>query len=275
MNDTRERCIDRLVCQENLLPGTTLTEKVDHARRLGFAGIELLGHGDFALRARLPELREARRHGGCFPTVCVIMDHFIGDTDAERRRDAIDNMKSLLSVIAELGGTGAITPAAYGMHSNVLPPFTPPRAPDDDIAVLLAALHELGEHAATEGVAVLFEPLNRYEDHMVNTVGQAADLCREVGLDSIRVMGDVFHMSIEEVDTPAALTSIGDLLAHVHLADSNRNEPGCGHTDFAAILATLDGAGYSGHLAFECMLSSDDREHALGRAVEFLRRSAG
>jgi hypothetical protein len=54
------------------------------------------------------------------PSVCVIMDHFIGDFDADKRRDAIENMKSLLSVIAEIGGYGAITSAAFGLFSRAL-----------------------------------------------------------------------------------------------------------------------------------------------------------
>ncbi|HEV3495653.1 MAG TPA: TIM barrel protein, partial [Actinomycetes bacterium] len=134
----------RLACQEQLIPGAGLLAKWDFARAAGFEGIELRGAGDFGLRRRLPELRAARKAGVELPTVCVMMDHFIGDFDPERRRDALENMKSQLSVIAELGGYGAVTPAAYGMFSRRLPPFTPPRSPAEDRAVLLEALGELG-----------------------------------------------------------------------------------------------------------------------------------
>ena len=47
--------------------------------------------------------------------------------------------------------------------------------------MLIEGVFELAEHALPLGVAVLFEPLNRYEDHMVNRVSQAADICRAVG----------------------------------------------------------------------------------------------
>jgi len=40
---------------------------------------------------------------------------------ATRRRDATANMKSLLSVIAEVGGVGAVTPAAFALWSTRLP----------------------------------------------------------------------------------------------------------------------------------------------------------
>ena len=93
----------RPTCQEQLLPGATLAEKWDSARRFGFDGIELRGQGGHRIRERLPELRRARRDGVVMTTVCVEMLHFIGDFDAARRSDAVANMRTQLSVIAELG----------------------------------------------------------------------------------------------------------------------------------------------------------------------------
>ena len=177
----------RLAVQEQLLPGSTLQVRWEAALAWGFDAIELRGAGGHALRERLPELRAARRDGVVMPTVCVDMDHFIGDFDPGRRADALANMATQLAVVGELGGVGAMTPAAWGMFSRRLPPFTPPRSPERDREVLLDALGRLGEVAAREGVLLLLEPLNRYEDHMVNTVAQAAELARATGWDSVRV----------------------------------------------------------------------------------------
>lgn len=260
----------KLACQEHLIPGSSLIEKWACISAAGFDGIELRGHGDFEFRERLPELREARSAGVVMPSVCVIMDHFIGDFDGARRRDAIDNMRSLLSVIAEVGGYGAITPAAYGMFSLRLPPFQPPRSPEDDRQVLIEGLSELGEHAAEAGVYVLLEPLNRYEDHMVNTLAQAVDLCKAVGLPSVKIMADLFHMNIEEQDLAAAITEAGEYVAHVHLADSNRRQPGLGHTDFKAAFGALKAIGFQGFMALECHLTGEP-ETALTETARFLR----
>jgi sugar phosphate isomerase/epimerase len=240
----------KLASQEHLIPGATLEAKWQLAASLGYDGIELRGDRDFA--GRLPELRAARRAGAVFPSVCVIADHFIGDFDAGKRRDAIDHMKLLLSAIGELGGYGAITPASYGMFSLRLPPFKPPRTPEDDRAVLIEGLAELGEHAAREGVLLLLEPLNRYEDHMLNRLEQAAELCRAVGGDAVRVMGDFFHMNIEEADLAASIHAARPYLRHMHLADSNRRHPGAGHTDFAPAFAALREIGFDGYMALEC-----------------------
>ncbi len=56
--------------------------------------------------------------------------------------------------------------------------------------MLLESLGELGAHAQEAGVLLLFEPLNRYEDHMVNTLAQAAELVRETGSAGVRVHAD-------------------------------------------------------------------------------------
>jgi len=247
----------KLAAQEQMLHGANLTEKWHFAQSVGFDGIELRGEGDLRFRERRSEIRAARDAGAAMPTVCVMMDHFIGDFDAERRRDAVTNMKELLSIIAEGGGFGAITPAAYGMFSRALPPFSPPRGADEDRKILLDGLHELGDHAAAEGAVVLLEPLNRYEDHMVNTLDQAAALSSEVGLPSVRVVGDFFHMNIEERDPAASLRRAAPYIAHMQLGDSSRLEPGTGHVDFHAGVAALGDVGYAGWYAMECGLSGD------------------
>ncbi|MER6596687.1 sugar phosphate isomerase/epimerase family protein, partial [Micromonospora purpureochromogenes] len=246
-----------LACQEQLLPGTSLPQKFALATALGYQGIELRGRGDLALARRLPELRRARAEGVVMPTVCVEMDHFIGDFDPARSRDAVANLRSQLTVIAELGGIGAMTPAAWGMFSRRLPPFEPPRPPGGDRQVLVDALGDLGEHARAEGVTLFLEPLNRYEDHMVNRLDEAVALCAAVGLPSVRVVADTFHMNIEEDDVHAALRAAAPYLGHVQVSDSNRFQPGAGHLDWPALLRTLRDIGYPGWLALECRLRGD------------------
>ncbi|MET9876789.1 sugar phosphate isomerase/epimerase family protein [Actinacidiphila glaucinigra] len=264
----------KTACQEQLLPGDTLQQKWEFAREAGYDAIELRGKGDFHFRDRLPELRRAQADGVVMPTVCVDMLHFFGAFDPDLRRDAVAQMKSQLSVIAELGGLGAQTPASYGMFSRRLPPFEPPRSEEEDREVLLKGLAELGEHARAEGVTLFLEPLNRYEDHMVNRLEQAAELIRTVGLDSVRIGIDSYHMNIEETDPAAAVLAVAPLIGHAQVSDSNRFQPGAGHLDWPAWLGALDAAGYDGYLAAECRLTGDPVD-AVRSVPAFLHRAAG
>jgi len=248
----------KIACQEQLLPGTTLQEKFEFARRAGYDGIELRARGDFAFRERLPELRRAARDEVPMPSVCVDMLHFFGAFDPALRRDAIAQLKSQLSVIAEIGGPDAVacTPASYGMFSRRLPPFEPPRDERADRAVLLEGLAELGEHAAREGATLALEPLNRYEDHMVNRLEQAVELVDAVGLASVRVLADTYHMNIEEDDLVRPVYEVGDRLGYVHIGENHRGYLGSGHLDLQGFFHALADIRYTGPITFESFSSA-------------------
>jgi sugar phosphate isomerase/epimerase len=255
----------RLAVQENLVPGDDVPAKLAAARLAGFDGLEL--------RDSDPERAAALLAcGAVFPTCCPEADGFLGDFDPTGRRRAIDRLKRQLDGLAALGGDGVITPAAWGMFSLRLPPFTPPREPVEDRAVLLAGLAELGAHAHAAGVNLLLEPLNRYEDHMVNTVAQAAELVAAAGSSGLRVLADTYHMNIEEDDPLGVLRAVAaaGVLGAVHLSDSNRHQPGTGHVDFAAVLAALREAGFDGALSVECRLRGEP-EAALRSCGRLLR----
>ncbi|MGP3922123.1 sugar phosphate isomerase/epimerase family protein [Streptomyces sp. 8N616] len=264
----------RTACQEQLLPGETLQQKWEFAQDAGYDAIELRGGpGGFRFRDRLPELRRALADGVVMPTVCAQIPQFCGAFEEEQRRDAIVQLKSQLSVIAELGGLGAQAPASYGMFSRGLPPFEPARPADEEREELLAGVTELGEHAKREGVVLFLEPLNRYEDHLVNRLGQAVELIRTVGMDSVRIGIASFHMNIEESDPAAAILAAAPYIGHAHVSDSNRYQPGAGHLDWPAWLGALDAAGYDGHLTVACRLSGDPAQ-ALRSIPAFLHRAA-
>jgi sugar phosphate isomerase/epimerase len=83
-------------------------------------------------------------------------------------------------------------------------------------------------------------------------------------------MGDVFHMNIEEAEIGASFETMGDMLAYVHLADSQRLEPGRGHLDWTSAFGGLVRMGYQGVASLECNLSGPADE-VLPAAVSFVR----
>ena len=109
---------------------------------------------------------------------------------------------------------------------------------------------------------------------MLNRVEQAVELGQTLGRSSIKVMGDLFHMNIEEDDLGETIRRAEGHLAHVHLADSNRLQPGTGHTDFAGAFGALSGVGFDGYMAMECGIRGDPKE-ALPEVVRHLRSQMG
>ena len=186
-----------------------MIEKWEHAQQLGFDAIELRGAGEGRFAARLPELSRQRRPAcRCRRSASRCCTSSATSTPT-KRRDALSQMKSQLSVMAEIGGRLAMTPASYGMFSTRLPPFDSPRSEADDTEVLARGFGELAAHAEAEGVVIALEPLNRYENHMINTLAQAASLCAEIGSPGLGIAADTYHMNIEEADPIKALVGGG------------------------------------------------------------------
>jgi sugar phosphate isomerase/epimerase len=250
-----------LAIQENLVPGDGVAAQLETALAAGFDGLEL---------------RDAERDGveaarGRAPTACPALDGWLGDFDAGARRRARDGLRRQLDALVALGGHGVIAPAAWGMFTRRLPPFDePPRTPAEDRDILVEALAEVGDHAARAGATLLLEPLNRYEDHMVNTVAQAADVIAAAGSPGVRILADTYHMNIEEDDLCASLRSVAGVLGAVHMSDSNRHQPGTGHVPFPEIVATLREIGFDGVLSVECRLRGEP-EGAVRECGAYLR----
>lgn len=142
---------------------------------------------------------------------------------------------------------------------------------DTAVEYLIEALNDLGEHAHRHQMPLFFEPLNRYETNMINTLAEGLSLLSSLRTSNIRLLADLFHMNIEEPDLPAALRVAGKAIGHVHVADSNRRPAGNGHTDFAAVVRALRDINYGGYLSAEC-LPWPDSAAAAAKTIESYRK---
>jgi sugar phosphate isomerase/epimerase len=129
------------------------------------------------------------------------------------------------------------------------------RAADDEqgraLHWLREAVDDLGQQAASRRVSLLIEPLNRYETNVFNRLEQAAEFINSLSTNNVHILADMFHMNIEEADMAAALCAAGQLVGHVHFADSNRRAVGFGHTDVGPVISALRQIGYTGYLSAE------------------------
>ncbi len=122
---------------------------------------------------------------------------------------------------------------------------------------LVQALDVLGEHARQYQVPLIYEPLNRYETTMANTVEAGLRLIERLSTHNVVLLADLFHMNIEEANLPDAIRRGGRHIGHVHFVDSNRRPAGLGHLDFAPIAAALVEIGYGGYASAEAFAYPD------------------
>lgn len=248
------------------IPGNNLREKAEVLKRTNFDGIEL---GSEFLNTTPEEI--LRQLDGTGIGVSAIVGSIgLLSTNINTRRESIELDKKRLDMAVKLHASGVIEVPVFGS------PQFPDPSPIMSIfelerRLLIAGLRELISKIKQTGVPIIIEPLNRYETHFINRVEQAVEICKEVGPPTtINILADFFHMSIEEVNIADALKKGGEYIGYIHLADSNRLEPGAGHTDFASGIAALKSIGYDGWLTIESGASTEP-EDALNRANSFIR----
>jgi sugar phosphate isomerase/epimerase len=252
----------RLGLQDRFAPGASVREKFDNARRYGFDALEL------SVEA-IAAAKDALREHVVVSAICGGYRGWLIDPDADRRRTARDDLSLLVDLAGELG-CGCVVVPIWGRTRN-LPNIATGRTRQEDEALFVEAMSELATRAERAGSRLFIEPINRYQNDVCVTIADALRLRQRIGSPAVRVMADVFHMNIEEADLGEALLSAGEWLAHLHLADSNRLEPGRGHLDLHPVFGALARLGYEGFASFELAGLSGDAEVVLPQAVQYVR----
>jgi len=258
----------RLAVQSRLVPGATLAERYERALSFGFDGMELSVANPGPTMLDLAD--EAIRSGIPITAICSGHRGWLIDPEPDQVAAARSDIRGLLDASAALGAPLILVPI-YGRNRKFTTCLTG-RTPEEDEALWLEGLRESAEHAEQVGGTIVVEAINRYENSVSVTLADAQRWARAMGSPSVRMMGDVFHMNIEERDLAEAFVSVADDLAYVHLGDSQRLEPGQGHLDFDGVFSGLRRAGYEGWASMECNLSGDPAT-VLPASVVFVREA--
>jgi sugar phosphate isomerase/epimerase len=118
---------------------------------------------------------------------------------------------------------------------------------------------------------MMMEPLNRGEAWFLRQLADAASICRDVNSPGIGMMGDFYHMRIEETSDCAAFLSAGKYVHHVHLASRARNLPGQDERSFIDGFRGLKMIGYHDFCSLECGCIGDP-EIEIPKSFAFLKR---
>jgi sugar phosphate isomerase/epimerase len=232
--------------------GEDVADSIDRLARFGYDAIELAGEPDAFDAAAVR--RRTEQAGIAVGSICSIYtaERDLSHPDAAVREQAAAYVRQVAEFAAAVGApTMIIAPAAVGR-------LAPLAAREDEWKWAVEGVRAGGEYAAGLGVNLTLECWNRYETYFLNRLEQAVELWNETGLSNGGVMGDTFHMNIEEDSIADAIRRTGPLLNHVHFADSNRSAPGQGHTDFGKILTALGEIDYQGYVTFELLPPSAD-----------------
>jgi D-psicose/D-tagatose/L-ribulose 3-epimerase len=164
------------------------------------------------------------------------------------QQNAVDYIKSLLDVMAEVG-----TPVLVGPLYSAVGRAEPTEKEEykRQWETVVNHLKSLAEYAGERNLKLAIEPLNRYETDFINTCSQVMDLVKDVNHDAIGILLDTYHMNIEEKDSAKAILAAGKKLIHFHACGCDRGTPGNDHINWNAIVSALKQVGYDNSIVIE------------------------
>jgi sugar phosphate isomerase/epimerase len=233
--------------------GEKIADSVRRVAKFGYDAIELVGEPRAYDQAEVRKL--CADAGIAVSSICSIYtgeERNLSSKDPKMRAKALDYVKSVADLAA---GTGApvmiVAPSPVGKMAPTADEAT-------EWAWGVEGIQAGADYAAKQGVKLCIEAWNRYESYFLNRLDQCTDLMKRVNRPNVGVMGDTFHMNIEDESIPDAFRAAGRGLIHVHFADSSRAAPGRGHIDFLPIMKALREIDYAGYITFELLPASAD-----------------
>ncbi len=235
-------------------------------RQAGFDGVELYVVDPEKLD---PDgLRERMAKVGLLPAAVCTGEVYGRDRlclsapERNRREQARDRTRRIVDLAGRLG-----VPVNVGRLRG-------PAAGDGSATErVLDELRELAAYAVDRGTYLLLEPINHHELDLVNTTAEGIAWVRTVSHPGLRLMLDLYHVSLEDPSIPGSFVRawVEGMLAHVHVCDSGRLAPGWGHLPLRDVLAVLEAVRYDGWVTVEC-LQRPNPEWAARQAAGHLRR---
>lgn len=113
-----------------------------------------------------------------------------------------------------------------------------------------------GAAVADLGAVVLVEPVSGAPRYPLRTAAEVVEVIDRVqrwsGVSNLRLLADLYHLSVNGDEVGAAIERYADRIGHVQLADApGRHEPGTGTLDLDGLLSAVAATGYRGWAALE------------------------
>lgn len=225
---------------------------IESTKTAGFDLIEVPVMDPSAVDARMTKriLDEVGLRASC--SLGLTFDADISSEDPRVVSRGRDLLKGALEVAVGIEATflGGITYSAMGKYAAP--------ATERGRANAAAVLRELAGEAATEGISIGLEVVNRYETNLLNTCDEAIAFANQIGAENILVQLDTYHMNIEESDLRGPVLRAADAgrLAYVHVGENHRGYLGSGSIDFPDFFRALAEVDYTGVVTFESFSST-------------------
>lgn len=248
------------LCLEMLFRDRPFAARMEAAARLGYRAVEFWDWRD-------KDIDEVKRQAGRLGLTVAAMSgnrrHALVDPAA--RAGLIEEMGQVFDVAGRLGCRNIMMLSdALAADGSATP--TAPLAEQEKLESMVDGLRALADQLEDRSLMLLVEPLNIVLDHrgcFLSDSDTAVEVARRVDRPRVRVLYDVYHMSMMDENAAAEIERKIAWIGYLHVADMpGRHEPGTGRIDYAAVRAALERAGYAGYLGMEFSALASEQEAA-------------
>jgi len=255
------------LCIEMALTKLPFAERLKKAAELCFKNVEMW-FVDMSFKGKPRELSAIARQNNVRITNTVIgaPDGSVGGglTNPDNRTQWLERAQMTIDFTKEAG-----IPATIVCTGSVVEGMTHAQMMQSVLDGLRPTL-ELAEKAR---ITLLLEPLNSAYDHpgyWLTGSDTAAEICRKLGSDYMKLLFDCYHMQIMEGDLLRHIERNLDVIGHFHSAGvPGRHEIYNGEINYPFLLKEIQKLGYKGVFGLEYAPSIDDEE-SLRKTLEYL-----
>ena len=234
------------------VPAYPLDETIKRLARIGYDGIEIgaaapHAYPDYLDAKARREIKKCLDDNGI---VCSSMlpapgggtGFNVASANALERAAAVEMSTKIIQLCADWGSKMLIFVAGWQVYGTE-------RAQAWEWS--LQSLKTIAKAAANEGVTVVIEPTSM-DSNLVDSCDDAIRMMKECGEPNVKLMFDTIHVLYRNEVCTDYVHQMGKDLAHVHLADWNRDAPSAtGRVDYPGLIEALHDIKYQGYLAME------------------------
>lgn len=250
----------KLSSQLSVIPAKLLEEKLAKMEQWGFDAVEV---GNDIVGKEEKYLNAIAQTKLKVSAICLgSLKGGMVSPDPQKRQETAEMLKRYLDAAAQLKAVGVIHVPAFNAETTL--------SNQEIRKIVVDTYPAIGEYAVKVGTRILLEPLNRKEAFFLRQLADGAAICRDCNSPGICLMGDFYHMGIEEPNDLGAFISGRDYLHHIHLASRSRVLPGQDERSYVEGFRGLKLIGYHDYCSFECGVQGD-RDIEIPKSMAFLR----
>ncbi|WP_194608498.1 sugar phosphate isomerase/epimerase family protein [Clostridium vitabionis] len=218
------------------------------AEKAGYTGIQLTIRtpGDYSLEKLKKLSRETRIQvtGLATGTVYTMDGLGLGCEREELRQGAVERMKALAEMCAELGGAQLIVGAVRGWYRDA----SSREVYDEQFE---KSLRELMAFADLRKVPVILEWIDHKESDVFNDPEAILALIRKIGSPNLYMYLDTLHIYNEGECIPEAILRYGKMVPQIDISGEKRLPPMKSGIDFEKVCRAVRESGFDGVLLME------------------------